>query len=213
MTQSRPDDGAIRVLIADDHPVMRDGLRAAIEQEADMVVVAEAGDGQEAISFFRELRPQVTLMDLQMPRVDGLQAITAIRAEFPAATIIVLTTYPGDARVTRAITLGATSYLLKSACREEILDAIRGAARGRHVVAPEVAQDVAIHRGSESLTVRELGVLRLVAEGKGNRAIAEALNLSEETIKSRMKGILAKLDAQDRTHAVTIAVRRGFIDS
>lgn len=213
MSQGWSGGAVIRVLIVDDHPVMRDGLRAAIDQETDMAVVGEAGDGQEAISLFRGLQPHVTLMDLQMPGVDGLQAITTIRAEFPSATIIVLTTYPGDARVTRAITLGATSYLLKSACREEILDAIRGAARGHHVVAPEVAQEIAVHRGSEPLSVRELSVLRLVAEGKSNRAIAEALNLSEDTIKSRMKGILAKLDAQDRTHAVTIAVRRGFIDA
>lgn len=213
MSEGRPDDGVIRVLIADDHPVMRDGLRAAIDQEPDMAVVGEAADGDEAITRFRTLMPHVTLMDLQMPNVDGLQAITTIRAEFPSATIIVLTTYPGDARVTRALTLGAMSYLLKSACRDEILAAIRGAARGRHVVAPEVAQDVAVHRGSEPLTVRELSVLRLVAEGKGNRAIADALCVSEDTIKSRMKGILSKLDAKDRTHAVTIAVRRGFIDS
>ncbi|MEP6881877.1 MAG: response regulator transcription factor [Dokdonella sp.] len=200
------------MLIADDHPVMRDGLRAAIEQEADMEVVGEAADGGEAIALFRQLHPQVTLLDLQMPRVDGLEAITTIRAEFPQATIVVFTTYPGDARVARAMTLGATSYLLKTARRNEILEAVRGAARGRHVVAAELAHDVAVHRGAETLTVRELSVLRLVAEGKSNRAIAAHLCVSEDTIKSRMKSIMVKLRAQDRTHAVTLALRRGFID-
>lgn len=213
MRQLESDPQVIRVLIVDDHPVMRDGLRAAIDQETDMRTVGEAADGDEAVARFRELMPHVTLMDLQMPRVDGLQAITAIRAAWPSATIVVLTTYPGDARVTRAITLGATSYLLKSAPRDHILHAIRAAARGRHVVAPEVAQEVAVHIGSEPLTVRELAVLRLVAQGKGNRAIAAILDVSENTIKSRLKILMAKLDAEDRTHAVTIAVRRGFIDS
>ncbi|MEP7186829.1 MAG: response regulator transcription factor [Rhodanobacter sp.] len=206
------DDEKIRVLIVDDHPVMRDGLRAAIEQEADMQVVGEAADGAVAIEQYRLLQPDVTLIDLQMPRVDGLEAIMGIRADFPRAVMVVLTTYPGDARVTRAMKLGATSYLLKSACRDEILHAVRAAAAGRHVVAAEAAQDIANHLGSESLTLRELGVLRLVAEGKSNRAIAEALYVTEDTIKARMKSILAKLEASDRTHAVTIAVRRGFLD-
>lgn len=206
-------DGVIRVLVTDDHPVMRDGLCAAIAQESDMEVVGEAGDGAEAIERYRALQPDVTLIDLQMPNVDGLEAIKAIRAEFPRAVMVVLTTFPGDARVTRAMKLGAMSYLLKSACREEILQAVRIAAAGRHVVAAEAAQNIANHLGSESLTLRELSVLRLVAEGKSNRAIAEALCVSEDTVKARMKSILAKLDAEDRTHAVTIAMRRGFIDS
>ncbi len=202
----------IRVLIVDDHPVMRDGLRAAIVQETDMLVVGEAADGAVAIEQYRALQPDVTLIDLQMPRVDGLEAIMAIRADFPRAVMVVLTTYPGDARVTRAMKLGATSYLLKFACRDEILHAVRAAAAGRHVVTAEAAQDIANHLGSETLTLRELSVLRLVAEGKSNRAIAEALYVTEDTIKARMKSILAKLDASDRTHAVTIAVRRGFLD-
>lgn len=203
----------IGVLITDDHPVMRDGLRAAIEHEPDMEVLGEASDGQEAIDQYRKLRPDVSLIDLQMPNVDGLQAITSIRSEFPEAIIVVLTTYPGDARVIRALTLGATSYLLKTARREEIIKAIRGAIAGRYTVAPEVAQQIAFHTGSEGLTPRELSVLQLVARGQSNRLIAETLNISEDTVKARMKSIMAKLEAQDRTHAVTIAIRRGFIDS
>lgn len=206
-------ESVIRVLITDDHPVMRDGLRAAIAQEADMEVVGEAGDGAEAIERYRALLPDVTLIDLQMPNVDGLEAIQTIRAEFPNAIMVVLTTFPGDARVTRAMKLGAISYLLKSACRDEILRAVRAAAAGRHVVATQAAQDIANHLGSESLTLRELGVLRLVAEGKSNREIALALNISEDTVKARMKSLMAKLDASDRTHAVTIALRRGFMES
>lgn len=206
-------EALIRVLIADDHPVMRDGLHAAIDQEDDLQVVGEAADGAEAIARYRELLPDVTLLDLQMPHVDGLQAITAIRQDCPHACIVVLTTYPGDARVTRAMTLGATSYLLKSASRDEILKAIRNAVQGRHVVAQEVAREIDSYRGSEGLTIRELSVLRLVAEGKSNRVIAEALCVSEDTIKARMKSLMAKLSAEDRTHAVTIAMRRGFLDS
>jgi len=202
----------IRVLVSDDHPLMRDGLKAAIDRELDMKVVGEASDGAEAIEKFRSLLPDVALIDLQMPNVDGLQAIEAIRAEHSQAKIIVLTTYPGDARVIKAMTLGATSYLLKSAGGREILKAIRGAVSGEHTLAPEMALDLACHIGSESLTEREIAVLKLVAAGKGNRAIAEHLHLSEETIKSRMKSILLKLGATDRTHAVTTAVKRGFMD-
>lgn len=205
--------GFIRILIADDHPLMRDGLRAAIAQEEDMEVVGEASDGAQAIERHRALQPDVTLIDLQMPNVDGLEAIQAIRAESPGALMVVLTTFPGDARVTRAMKLGAISYLLKSACREEILRAVRAAAAGHHMVAAEAAQSIANHLGSESLTLRELSVLRLVAEGKSNRDIAQALNISEDTVKARMKSLMAKLDAEDRTHAVTIAIRRGFMES
>jgi DNA-binding NarL/FixJ family response regulator len=202
----------IRVLIVDDHPVMRDGLRAAIEREAEMEVVAEASDGAQAVALFRTLRPDVTLLDLQMPVMDGLQALTEIRREHPTAAIVVLTTYPGDARITKALATGAMSYLLKTAGRESIIRATRGAIQGRHTVSEEVASDIASHTGSETLSLRELSVLRLVAAGSSNREIARELQLSEETIKARMKSILAKLQANDRTHAVTIAVRRGFID-
>jgi len=201
------------ILITDDHPVMRDGLRMVIEEEADLEVVGEASDGKEAIQLFRKLLPDLLLIDLQMPEVDGLQAITTIRGEFPDATIIVLTTYPGDARVVRAFTLGATSYILKTARRDEIVKAIRGALAGRHTVAPEVAQEIATHTGRERLTEREIGVLRLVAEGHSNKEIAEALFISEDTVKARMKSIMGKLGAEDRTHAVMIAIRRGFMDA
>ena len=178
-----------------------------------MEVVGEAADGREAIEQFQRLLPDVMLIDLQMPDVDGLQAITTIRSEFPDATIIVLTTFPGDARVVRAFTLGATSYLLKTARRDEIIKAVRGALSGRHTVAPEVAQEIASHTGQERLTEREIGVLKLVAEGRSNRDIADALCISEDTVKARMKSIMGKLSAEDRTHAVMIAIRRGFMDS
>jgi len=201
------------ILVVDDHPVMRDGLRAVIEPESDMEVAGEAADGQEAIEQFRRLLPDVMLIDLQMPVMDGLQAITAIRSEFPDATIIVLTTFPGDARVVRAFTLGATSYLLKTARRDEIIGAIRGALTGRHIVAPEVAQEIASYAGRERLTDRETVVLTLVAQGRSNRDIAGTLNITEDTVKARMKSIMAKLGAEDRTHAVMIAVKRGFLDS
>jgi DNA-binding NarL/FixJ family response regulator len=203
----------IRVLITDDHPIMRRGLRAAISQEADMELVGEGADGAEAISLYRSLQPTVALLDLQMPHVDGLEAIAAIRGEFPTAILIVLTSYPGDARVMRALTLGATSYLLKSATLEEIIKAIRASVAGRHVVASEVAHEIARHAGSDNLTSRETSVLRLAAAGQSNKAIAEALFVSEDTVKSRMRSIMAKLGALDRTHAVMIAVQRGFLDS
>jgi DNA-binding NarL/FixJ family response regulator len=187
------------ILIVDDHPVMRDGLRSVIEQEDDMQIIGEAADGKEAIEQFRKLLPDVMLIDLQMPVVDGLQAITAIRSEFPDATIIVLTTFPGDARVIRAFTLGATSYLLKTARREEIIKAIRGALTGSHIVALEMAHEIASQAGREILTDREIAVLSLVAQGRSNRHIAEALDITEDTVKARMKNIMAKLVAEDRT--------------
>jgi DNA-binding NarL/FixJ family response regulator len=201
------------ILVVDDHPVMRDGLRTVISEDPALEVVGEASDGREAIEQFRRLLPDLMLIDLQMPELDGIQAITAIRGEFPDATIIVLTTFPGDARVVRAFTLGAASYLLKTARSDEILRAIRGALAGRHTMAPEVAQEVASHVGAETLTDREVSVLRLVAEGRSNRDIADALCISEATVKGRMKSIMAKLGASDRTHAVMIAIRRGFIDA
>ena len=202
----------IRVLIADDHPIMRDGIAAAIESGEDMVVIGQAADGAEAIVRFRELRPDIALIDLQMPGVDGLQAIAAIGGEFPEARIIVLTSYPGDARVKRALTFGASAYLLKTATREEILAAIRSVMNGRRVVASEVAGEIASHAWSEMLSDRELSVLRLVATGHTNKRIADILCISEDTVKARLKNIMTKLGAMDRTHAVTLARNRGFFD-
>ncbi|WP_423357766.1 response regulator [Dyella halodurans] len=193
--------------------MMRDGLRATIELETDMQVAGEAVDGAQAIELFEALRPDVTLLDLQMPHVDGLQALTAIRKLKPDASIVVFTIYPGDARVTQALTLGATSYLLKSARKDEIVAAIRAAAHGQQVIAAEISDELAANQGRAVLTVRELSLLRLVKEGMSNRLIAESLFLSEDTVKTYMKNILLKLGASDRTHAVTIAQRRGFIDS
>ena len=202
----------IRILIADDHPVMRQGLRAILAQEPDMQVIGEAGDGAETIAKFKELRPEVTLIDLQMPKVDGLQAISAIRACEPGALLVVLTTYPGDARVNRALSLGATSYILKTATSDEIAAALRAARAGKTIVAPTIAREITALQGIEDLSTREVSVLRLVAQGNSNRSIGKALNVSEETVKTRIKNILAKLGAHDRTHAVTIAVRRGYLD-
>jgi DNA-binding NarL/FixJ family response regulator len=205
-------DRIIRILIVDDHPMMREGLRSTLERERDMKVVGEASDGGDAISQFRSLRPTVALVDLQMDPIDGLQAIVEIHREFPDAPLVVLTTYPGDARVQRALLSGAMSYLLKTASSEEIVRTIRYAADGKKVVAAEIMLDVNAHQGLEGLTPRELMVLRLVAQGLTNRVIGESLRVSEDTIKTRMKSIMSKLGAKDRAHAVTIAIRRGFLD-
>lgn len=202
----------IRVLVADDHPAMREGLALAISSEPGMEVAGKAADGHEAVALFRECRPHAVLIDLQMPRMGGLEAIESIRAIDKRAVIVVLTTYPGDARVMRALTLGATSYLLKSSSTAEILMAVRSAAEGRQTLAPAVSREMKAHLGSESLTKRELSVLKLAALGYGNREIGQSLGVSEETIKSRIRSILGKLDATDRTHAVTLALQRGFLD-
>ena len=202
----------IRVLIADDHPAMREGLRMIIDQQPDMSVVAEAGDGAEAVNACRTVRPNVILMDLQMPRMDGVEAIDLIHREDPGMPIVVLTTYSGDARVSRALAAGAMSYLLKTATGTAILGAIRSASSGRRIFATEVAQELAQHVGMERLSERDIDVLKLVSRGNQNRRIGKALNVSEETIKTRMKNILAKLQARDRAHAVSIARIRGFMD-
>jgi DNA-binding NarL/FixJ family response regulator len=209
MSQSR----IIRIMIADDHPMMREGLRSTLEDERDMKVVAEVSNGAEAIEHFGLSDPDVVLMDLQMPRVDGTRAIAAIREQDPQVPIVVLTTYPGDARVTRAMAVGATSYLLKTASSEEIIATIRAAFCGRRHVAPDVLEDVSAHQGMEALSPRELSVLRLASQGMSNREIGESLHIAEETVKTRMKSILSKLNAHDRTHAVTIAIHRGFLDT
>lgn len=204
---SRP----IRILLVDDHPILRDGIAAILDVQSDMVVVGEAADGTGAVASWRNLRPDVTLMDLQMPGGDGVTAIRAIRAEHSAARILVLTTYGGDAQALDAIKAGASGYLLKSAVRKELLDTIRAIHAGRRHVPPEIAQEIAFHAGDDPLSEREIEVLRLVAEGKANKEIAWQLSLSEDTVKAHLRSIFAKLDVADRTHAVTAALRRGII--
>ena len=202
----------IRILVADDHPIVREGLRGLIAIQPDMVVVAEASNGREAIQQFRVHRPDVTVMDLQMPEVNGTDAVSAIRVEFPNAKIIVLTTYAGDVQILRALKAGAQGYLLKAVLHKELPDNIRAVYAGRKVMAPEAAAQVAEHSGEEALTPKELEVLRLVALGNANKLIAAQLSISEETVKSRVKNILDKLGANDRTHAVTIGLKRGIIE-
>ncbi|HTU09962.1 MAG TPA: response regulator transcription factor [Allosphingosinicella sp.] len=202
----------IRILIVDDHPLLREGVASILEDRTDMVVIGEAVDGAEAVARFRALKPDVTLMDLQMPVMNGVEAITAIRAEHPDARILVLTTYAGDVQAVRALKAGATGYLLKSSLRTEMLDAIHNVHRGRRHVHSEVAAEIALHIVDDSLSDRETAVLRLVAVGKANKEVARALSLSEETVKAHLKSIFAKLDVSDRTHAVTVATRRGIIE-
>jgi DNA-binding NarL/FixJ family response regulator len=194
----------------DDHPALRDGISAIVETQRDMELIGEAADGAEAIERCRVLRPDVTLMDLQMPGVGGVEAIVAIRAVLPHARIIVLTTYEGDAQAARALKAGASGYLLKSALRRELLDTIRAVHAGRRYILPEIAQEIALHAADDQLTNRELEVLRMVGEGHANKTIAWHLSLSEETIKAHLKNIFSKLGVSDRTHAVTTAMRRGI---
>lgn len=202
----------IRILVVDDHPILREGVALILEDRSDMVVVGEARDGVEAIVRFRELQPDVTLMDLQMPGMGGLEAIKAIRTEHPNARIVVLTTYDGDVQAVRALKAGAVGYLLKSSLRTEMLDAIREVHGGRRYLHRQIADEIALHIVDDALSEREVAVLQLVAVGKANKQIAWALGVSEETVKAHLKAIFAKLDVADRTHAVTVAARRGIID-
>ena len=204
-------DTRIRVMAVDDHPLLREGIAAVIREQKDMVLVAEAADGREAIEGFRIHRPDITLMDLQMPEVSGIEAIAAIRREFPQARIIVLTTYSGDAQALRAIRAGAFGYLLKGMIRKELLDTIRAVHAGHRRIPPEIASEMAEHFSQDELTDRELDVLKQLVGGKANKEIGAQLGVSEETVKSHMRNILAKLGANDRTHAAMIAVRRGII--
>jgi DNA-binding NarL/FixJ family response regulator len=202
----------IRILVVDDHPLLRDGIAALVGGEENMELIGEASNGREAVELFRRCQPDVTLMDLQMPEMGGIDAIGAIRSEFPEARIIVLTTHPGDVQVSRALKAGARAYLMKGELRKELLDTIRAVHAGQKRLSREVAVEIAGHATDGALTPREVGVLRLVAAGNANKEIGAQLSLTEVTVKSHVKNILAKLGANDRTHAVTIALKRGIID-
>jgi DNA-binding NarL/FixJ family response regulator len=202
----------IRILIVDDHPILREGIAAVLASETDMALVAEAGNGRDAVEQFRAHRPDVTLMDLQMPVMNGTDAILAIRKDFPDARIIVLTTYSGDAQAVRALKAGASGYLLKNMLRKELVETIRSVHGGRKRIPPEIAVEMAEHHTDDALTEREIEVLRQVAAGNANKMVADHLAISEETVKAHMRSILSKLGANDRTHAVTIALKRGIIE-
>ena len=205
---SRP----IRVLVVDDHPLLRKGIAALISAESDVTLAGACSSGREAIRQFPTLRPDVTLLDLQMPEMSGLETMIAIRREFPDARVVILTTYTGDAHIVRAMKAGAAGYLAKDAVPEELIDTIRRVHAGRKIVSPEVAEKLAVHATDDPLTPAEIDVLRLIAAGNTNRLIGDRLHVSEDTVKARVKNILSKLDAHDRTHAVTIALKRGIIE-
>ena len=203
----------IRVLCVDDHPLVRDGIAFALQQQTGMQLVGEATDGFEAIEIFRRCRPDVTLMDLQMPKMNGIDATIEIRKEFPHARIVVLTTYSGDIQASRALKAGAVGYLLKAMLRTELIETIRSVHAGRRRVPPQIATEIAEHLSADELSLREIEVLRNVASGRSNKIVADHLQISEDTVKGHMKSILSKLHANDRTHAVTIAMKRGFLDA
>jgi DNA-binding NarL/FixJ family response regulator len=202
----------IRILVVDDHPVLRQGLEALVGGQADMRIVGEASNGREAIQQFRARHPDVTLMDLQMPEMSGLDAMIAIRGEFPEARILVLTTYAGDVQVLRALKAGARGYLLKNSLHKELLDTIRAVHAGKKALSQEASLQIAEHATDDGLTPAEIRVLRLIAEGNANKEIAAHLSVSEETVKGQVRSILSKLGANDRTHAAMIGLKRGIIE-
>jgi DNA-binding NarL/FixJ family response regulator len=202
----------IRVMAADDHPLLRQGIASLVADQSDMTLVAEASNGREAIQQFRTCRPDVTLMDLQMPEMNGIDVIIAIRGEFPEARIIVLTTYAGDVQALRALKAGAHAYLLKNLLHKELLDTIRAVHAGKKTISAEVSFELAEHLAGDALSPAEVRVLRLIAAGNANKEIAALLSLSEETIKSQVRNILSKLGAKDRTHAAMIGLKRGIIE-
>lgn len=209
-------DGAsptkIRILVVDDHPVLREGLATMIGSQTDLQLIAEAGTGAEAIQQFEQFIPDITLMDLRLPDMNGIEAIQAIRARHPAAKIIILTTYLGDIQALRALQAGALGYLLKATLRRDLLDTIRAVQKGKRSLPAEVASTLAAHAMDDALTSREIDVLKEIAAGCSNKVVADRLAISEDTVKGHVRNILSKLSANDRTHAVTIALRRGFLD-
>jgi DNA-binding NarL/FixJ family response regulator len=207
-----PGPDSIRILAVDDHPLFRNGIAALLATQPDMSLVAEASNGREAIQQFRAHRPDVTLMDLQMPEMNGLDALLAIRGEFPEARIIMLTTYSGDVQVMRSMRVGARAYLLKNLLDKELLGTIRAVHAGKKVLSAEASFELAEHATDDALTPGEIDVLQLIAAGNANKQIAAHLSITEETVKGRVKNILSKLGANDRTHAAMIGVRRGIIE-
>lgn len=208
-----PTNQPIKVLSVDDHPLIRDGIHFAIQAQPDMLLVAEAANGQEAVELFRQHRPDVTLMDLNMPVMNGIDATLQIKEISPKSRVLVLTTYSGDMQAARALQAGADGYLLKGSLRKELVQAIRDVHNGRRRIQSEIAQNLAEHIDSDRLSEREVEVLRCVADGCSNKIVADNLGISEETVKGHMKNIMSKLEANDRTHAVFIALQRGFFDA